>query len=131
MAPFCVPLVRKIPNISAIPGKGAIMPLLKTKEQQSLSRRGLVCLKAWTSIDRANDVLQWYGTVECCFSFLDETGGIVVDIGSSSIKLGYGGEDVPKAVYPSVLPLLRSLSWDSRTDSTAKTRQHIISERRI
>ncbi|KAK8825873.1 hypothetical protein WA577_001042 [Blastocystis sp. JDR] len=31
----------------------------------------------------------------------DETGGIVVDIGSSSIKLGYGGEDVPKAVYPS------------------------------
>ena len=31
----------------------------------------------------------------------DETGGIVVDIGSSSIKMGYGGEDAPKAVYPS------------------------------
>lgn len=35
-------------------------------------------------------------------SLLDETGGIVVDIGSSMIKLGYGGEDMPKAVYPSV-----------------------------
>ena len=121
-----MPLVRKIPFISAIPGKGALLPLLKTKEQQSLSRGGLVCLKVRTSIDRANDVLQWYGTAECCFSFLDETGGIVVDIGSSSIKLGYGGEDVPKAVYPSVLPLLRLLSSDSRTDSTAKTRRHII-----
>lgn len=27
----------------------------------------------------------------------------MVDIGSSSIKMGYGGEDAPKAVYPSVL----------------------------
>lgn len=33
---------------------------------------------------------------------IDETGGIVVDIGSSLIKMGYGGEDMPKAVYPSV-----------------------------
>lgn len=35
-------------------------------------------------------------------SLVDETGGIVIDIGSSLIKLGYGGEDMPKAVYPSV-----------------------------
>ena len=32
----------------------------------------------------------------------DETGGIVLDIGSSFIKLGYGGEDRPRLVYPSV-----------------------------
>ena len=31
----------------------------------------------------------------------DETGGIVLDIGSSFIKLGYGGEDRPRLVYPS------------------------------
>lgn len=31
----------------------------------------------------------------------DETGGIVLDVGSSSIKLGYGGEDGPRLVYPS------------------------------
>lgn len=36
------------------------------------------------------------------YNSLDETGGIVIDIGSSTIKLGYGGEDIPKAVYPSV-----------------------------
>ena len=36
------------------------------------------------------------------FLYIDETGGIVVDIGSSLIKMGYGGEDMPKAVYPSV-----------------------------
>lgn len=34
---------------------------------------------------------------------VDETGGIVLDIGSSSIKLGYGGEDGPRLVYPSVV----------------------------
>ena len=36
---------------------------------------------------------------------VDETGGIVCDLGSSLIKLGYGGEDMPKAVYPSVRSL--------------------------
>ena len=54
-----------------------------------------------------------------------------MDIGSSSIKLGYGGDDVPKAVYPSVHSLLHSLSWTSRMDSIAKIRQHIISGHRI
>ena len=34
---------------------------------------------------------------------IDETGGIVLDVGSSSIKLGYGGEDGPRLVYPSVI----------------------------
>ena len=61
---------------------------------------------------------------------VDETGGIVVDIGSSSIKLGYGGEDVPKAVFPSVLVCSSSL-LSSITDLIVRIRLHIISVRWI
>ncbi|KAK8794721.1 hypothetical protein WA158_001702 [Blastocystis sp. Blastoise] len=32
----------------------------------------------------------------------DETGSIVADIGSSMCKFGFGGEDVPRCVFPSV-----------------------------
>jgi actin-related protein len=32
----------------------------------------------------------------------DEVNGIVIDIGSSTVKAGYAGEDTPKAVFPSV-----------------------------
>eukprot|EP00884_Botryococcus_braunii_P015367 jgi/Botrbrau1/2513/Bobra.0079s0005.1 len=31
----------------------------------------------------------------------DEVNGIVIDIGSSTVKAGYAGEDTPKAVFPS------------------------------
>jgi hypothetical protein len=33
---------------------------------------------------------------------LDDVNAIVIDIGSSTVKAGYAGEDAPKAVYPSV-----------------------------
>lgn len=49
----------------------------------------------------------------------------MVDIGSSSIKLGYGGEDVPKAVFPSVLVCSSSL-LSSITDLIVRIRLHII-----
>lgn len=32
----------------------------------------------------------------------DEVNGIVIDIGASTVKAGYAGEDTPKAVFPSV-----------------------------
>jgi len=32
----------------------------------------------------------------------DETGGLVVDIGSYNARFGWAGEDVPKAVFSSV-----------------------------
>lgn len=32
----------------------------------------------------------------------DDVNAIVIDIGSSTVKAGYAGEDAPKAVYPSV-----------------------------
>lgn len=54
----------------------------------------------------------------------------MVDIGSSSIKLGYGGEDVPKAVFPSVLVCSLSL-LSSITDLIVRIRLHIISVRWI
>lgn len=54
----------------------------------------------------------------------------MVDIGSSSIKLGYGGEDVPKAVFPSVLVCSSSL-LSSITDLIVRIRLHIISVRWI
>jgi actin-related protein len=35
---------------------------------------------------------------------IDDVNAIVIDIGSSTVKAGYAGEDAPKAVYPSVRP---------------------------
>lgn len=36
------------------------------------------------------------------FLLLDEVNAIVIDVGSGSTRVGYAGEDTPKAVYPSV-----------------------------
>lgn len=33
--------------------------------------------------------------------FSDEVGALVVDIGTSSVRVGYAGDDAPKAVIPS------------------------------
>jgi actin-related protein len=32
----------------------------------------------------------------------DETGGLVLDVGFSTVKFGFAGEDMPKLVFPSV-----------------------------
>ena len=32
----------------------------------------------------------------------DDTGGVVIDVGSYACKFGYAGDDVPKAVFPGV-----------------------------
>jgi hypothetical protein len=37
----------------------------------------------------------------------DETGGLVVDIGSANARFGWAGEDVPKSVFSSVRLLPR------------------------
>ena len=36
------------------------------------------------------------------FTGADEVNAVVVDVGSSTVKAGYAGEDAPKAVFPSV-----------------------------
>ena len=60
-------------------------------------------------------------------TFVDETGGIVCDLGSSLIKLGYGGEDMPKAVYPSVRDVKYNIVViSSPMDSMVRILQHII-----
>ena len=61
---------------------------------------------------------------------LDETGGIVLDIGSSSIKLGYGGEDVPRLVYPSV-SLIQSVYCRRHMDISARSHHSISWEFKI
>jgi actin-related protein len=33
----------------------------------------------------------------------DEVGAMVLDLGSSALRLGFSGEDMPKAVFSSVL----------------------------
>eukprot|EP00008_Paramoeba_atlantica_P006671 CAMPEP_0201480962 /NCGR_PEP_ID=MMETSP0151_2-20130828/5317_1 /ASSEMBLY_ACC=CAM_ASM_000257 /TAXON_ID=200890 /ORGANISM="Paramoeba atlantica, Strain 621/1 / CCAP 1560/9" /LENGTH=68 /DNA_ID=CAMNT_0047862963 /DNA_START=32 /DNA_END=235 /DNA_ORIENTATION=+ len=33
----------------------------------------------------------------------DEVAALVIDVGSSSVKAGYAGEDTPKVVFPSVI----------------------------
>ena len=33
----------------------------------------------------------------------DDVAAIVVDVGSSTVKVGFAGEDSPKTTYPSVL----------------------------
>lgn len=35
-------------------------------------------------------------------NYTDDVNAIVIDIGSSTVKAGYAGEDAPKAIYPSV-----------------------------
>ena len=39
----------------------------------------------------------------------DDTGGVVIDVGSYSAKFGYAGDDVPKAIFSGVSPLRCSL----------------------
>lgn len=44
-----------------------------------------------------------------CFVLLvktDEVSAIVIDLGSHTCKVGYAGEDAPKAVFPSVILFL-------------------------
>ena len=53
------------------------------------------------------------------------------DIDETQVLLGYGGEDVPKAVYPSVRGSQRARLRRSRTDSIAKILRPTIWERRI
>lgn len=36
----------------------------------------------------------------------DEVNALVIDIGSSTVKAGYAGEDTPKALFPSVSTIL-------------------------
>ncbi|GAA5820366.1 hypothetical protein JCM11251_005594 [Rhodosporidiobolus azoricus] len=43
----------------------------------------------------------------------DEVGAVVLDIGSSSIRAGYAGEDAPKAVFPSPYVSIPSSTSDS------------------
>lgn len=35
----------------------------------------------------------------CGFNFLDEVGAVVFDVGSSSTRVGFAGEDTPKVRY--------------------------------
>ncbi|KAL6051768.1 Actin-related protein 4 [Balamuthia mandrillaris] len=43
----------------------------------------------------------------------DEVSALVIDIGSSTSKMGYAGEDSPKAVFPSTVGVLHSSSSSS------------------
>jgi len=35
-------------------------------------------------------------------SFIDEMGGVVIDVGGANARFGFAGEDMPKAVFSSV-----------------------------
>jgi actin-like protein 6A len=52
----------------------------------------------------------------------DEVGAVVVAMGGSTTKCGYGGEDVPRATFPSYVGMIDAASAPSAmdTDSTAK-----------
>lgn len=45
-----------------------------------------------------------------CSARSDEVGALVFDIGSHTTKVGYAGEDTPKAVFPTALGCIRKQS---------------------
>lgn len=42
------------------------------------------------------------GCLSLVFLLADEVNALVIDLGSSTVKAGYAGEDTPKALFPSV-----------------------------
>ena len=50
----------------------------------------------------------------------------MLDVGSSSIKLGHGGEDGPRLVYPSVIDCCCPFNCCRHMDISVKNPQHII-----
>lgn len=44
---------------------------------------------------------------------IDEVGAIIFDVGHQSLRVGYGGEDTPKAEIPTNLGV-----WEDPVDST-------------
>lgn len=62
-------------------------------------------------IGKPSSLPQWFNTGEVYFSLLprsltqlivspDEVSALVVDVGSSSVRAGYAGDDTPKAIVP-------------------------------
>ena len=54
--------------------------------------------------------------LRCC---ADEVNALVLDVGSLYVKGGYAGDDVPKAIFPSVRPARRRVS--GRLQDVART----------
>jgi hypothetical protein len=49
----------------------------------------------------------------------DEVNAVVVDVGTSSTRFGYSGDDSPVAVFPSVRYVLCHCSWSSCVNISA------------
>jgi len=60
----------------------------------------------------------------------DEVGALVFDPGQYSFRVGYAGEDCPKAEIPSAIGYIKDASNSNTTDASSSTSHHHQDENR-